>query len=112
MPVREQIPTLKEEYEKYLNENLDQPEIKPEVATNVTLTYEEYVQLNYVRTGKARPKIGSTNPDNIGAFASWPHLDTACPMTPKSRLGCSGQNMPLIIASRKYRKLIIKIFHF
>ena len=50
------------------------------------IEYEKWVAENFVKTGKAQAPRGSTNPNNIGAFASYPHLNTACPMTPKSRL--------------------------
>ena len=85
-------------------ESKPEVEIKPEVAPNVTLGYEEYVKLNYVKTGKAVPPRGSTNPNNIGAFASYPHLNTACPMTPKSRLWC-----PVESKTWHPRKSIIKM---
>jgi len=48
--------------------------------------YQKYLNENYVKTGPALPPRGSTDPNNIGAFASYPHLNTACPMTSKSRI--------------------------
>ena len=45
-----------------------------------------YLKQTFVKTGNAVPPKGSKNKNNIGAFASLPHLNTACPLTSKYRL--------------------------
>ena len=50
------------------------------------LIYSKYLKRNFVETQWAYPPKGSEIENNIGAFASLPHLNTACPLTSKYRL--------------------------
>lgn len=59
---------------------------KHEDKANNDEKYELYITDNYVATEHALAPKGSHNSNNIGAFAGLPHLDTACPLTSKTRL--------------------------
>ena len=61
------------------------PEIKIFRPANVTFEntphaeYEKYIEANFYKTPAAKGYPNARNPNAIGAYANYPHLDTACP---------------------------------
>jgi len=62
-----------------IDKNGDKLESKPE------MTEEKYISENYYKTPDAVGYPGARDPKKTGAYANWPHLDTACPLTPNVR---------------------------
>ena len=61
------------------------PDIKIFRPANVTFEntpdaeYEKYIEANFYITPVAKGYPNARNPNAIGAYANYPHLDTACP---------------------------------
>ena len=70
-------------------EDNDPSEENDQSKKNIDMSDAEYtlhLANNYVKTEKAHGYPEARNPNNIGAYADWVHLDTSCPLTIKSRL--------------------------